>query len=154
MSVSQLDFDTPGAGSGEPRQVLNQRRRRSGYFNVTSSTVAAGGDVVRQLQRLQNQSSSANRSDGSPNRSPGSINQNGSPPRSIVSRSYPSEQHDRGINQFRTDDNRMVRNSLLRNDRHEGLTPSVRNSARRTVDISGSGQAGQSIHHPNVSDRN
>ena len=38
MSVSQLDFDTPGVGSGGSRQVLNQRRRRSGHFNVTSDS--------------------------------------------------------------------------------------------------------------------
>ena len=67
MSVNQPDFGAPGAGPGEPRQVMNQRRRRSGHFNVTSSTVDAGGDVVRQLQRLQDQSSSTNRSDDSPN---------------------------------------------------------------------------------------
>ena len=71
-SVGQPSFGTPGTEHGDSRQTTNQQRRRSGYFNVTETAIDAGGEALRQLRRLQNQSSATERSNDSPGRSPGS----------------------------------------------------------------------------------
>ena len=84
-SVGQPNFETPGSEYGDSRQTINQQRRRSGYFQVTDTTVDAGGEALRQLRRLQNQSSAAERSNGSPNRSPGSADRSRRSPGSYSS---------------------------------------------------------------------